>query len=284
MTKRVLLITGATGNQGGAAIRALLDHGPEDWEVRALVRNPSSDRAKALQAQGVRLVRGDLDDDRSVAEAVQGAYGVFSVQNFRPQGVAAEEQQGKRLATAAAGAGVSHFVYASAGGTDTNSGIPHFESKWHVEEHIRTLDLPATILRPVMFMENLKRSVPRALVMSLWKTYIPDTKQLQLIDIDDIGTFVAAVFDNPDRYIGQTVTLAGDSLTRPKAVAALKRGGRPALFSIQLPKLILNRLPADVTVMFTWMGKVGFDADLPALRQMSPDLNTLEQWATHGSA
>ncbi len=75
-----------------------------------------------------------------------------------------------------------------------------------------------------MFMENLERSVPRALVMSLWKTYIPDTKQLQLIDIDDIGTFVAAVFDNPDRYIGQTVTLAGDSLTRPKAVAALKRG------------------------------------------------------------
>ncbi len=114
MTKRVLLITRATGNQGGAAIRALLNHGPEDWEVRALVRNPSSDRAKALQAKGVRLVQGDLNDDRSVAEAVQGAYGVFSVQNFRPQGVAAEEQQGKRLATAAAGAGVSHFVYASA--------------------------------------------------------------------------------------------------------------------------------------------------------------------------
>lgn len=134
MTKRVLLITGATGNQGGAAIQALLDHGPEDWEVRALVRYTSSDRAKALQAKSVRLVRGDLDDDRSVAEAVQGAYGVFSVQNFRPQGVAAEEQQGERLATAAARAGVSHFVYASAGGTDTNSGIPHFESKWHVEE------------------------------------------------------------------------------------------------------------------------------------------------------
>jgi len=124
VTKRVLLVTGATGNQGGAVIQALLDHGPEDWEVRALVRNPSSDRAKALQAQGVRLVRGDLDDDRSVAEAVQGAYGVFSVQSFRPQGVAAEEQQGKRLATAAAGAGVSHFVYASAGGADTNSGTP----------------------------------------------------------------------------------------------------------------------------------------------------------------
>ncbi|MGP7998646.1 MAG: NmrA family NAD(P)-binding protein, partial [Streptosporangiaceae bacterium] len=62
--------------------------GPEDWEVRALVRDPSSDRAKALQAEGVHLVRGDLDDDRSVAEAVQGAYGVFSVQGFRPQGVA----------------------------------------------------------------------------------------------------------------------------------------------------------------------------------------------------
>jgi len=81
--------------------------------------------------------------------------------------------------------------------------------------------------------------------MSLWKTYIPDAKQLQLIDVDDIGAFAAAVFGDPDRYIGQTVTLAGDSLTRPEAVAALKRGGRPALFSIQLPGLIVRRLPAE---------------------------------------
>ncbi len=124
MAKRALLITGATGNQGGAVIQALLDDGPEDWEIRALVRDPSSDRAKALQAEGVHLVRGDLDDDRSVAEAVQGAYGVFSVQGFRPQGVAAEEEQGKRLATAAARAGVGHFVYASAGGAGSNSGVP----------------------------------------------------------------------------------------------------------------------------------------------------------------
>jgi len=284
VAKRALLITGATGNQGGAVIQALLDDRPEDWEIRALVRDPSSDRAKALQAEGVHLVRGDLDDDRSVAEAVQGAYGVFSVQGFRPQGVAAEEEQGKRLATAAARAGVGHFVYASAGGAGSNSGVPHFESKWHVEEHVRTLGLPATIVRPVMFMENLERPVPRALVMSLWKTYIPDAKQLQLIDVDDIGAFVAGVFGDPDRYIGQTVTLAGDSLTRPKAVAALKRGGRPALFSVRLPKLIVRRLPAEVTVMVAWMGKVGFDADLPALRQMSPDLTTLEQWAAHGSA
>ncbi len=94
-----------------------------------------------------------------------------------------------------------------------------------------------------MFMENLERPVPRALVMSLWETYIPDAKQLQLIDVDDIGAFVAGVFGDPDRYIGQTVTLAGDSLTRPKAVAALKRGGRPALFSVRLPGLTCAGFP-----------------------------------------
>jgi uncharacterized protein YbjT (DUF2867 family) len=281
MSKRILLITGATGNQGGAVIRSLLDHREDhDWEVRAFVRDPASARAQALEARGVQLVKGDLDDEASVAQSVRDAYGVFSVQSFQPQGVVAEERQGKLLATAAAEAGVSHFVYSSTSGVDTDSGVPHYEGKWQIEQHIRSLELPATILRPVMFMENLERAAFRAMVMSLWKTYVPDTKPLQLIDVNDIGGFVSAAFADPERFIGQTISLAGDSLTRPLAIEALKRGGRSPLFSVRLPGPMRKRIPAEITTMFTWIGEVGFDADIPALRQIGPELKTLERWAS----
>src|SRR5204863_10208496 len=130
--EKVVLITGATGKQGGATIRHLAKQG--GFKLRAMTRKPDSDAGKALAALGAELVAGDLNDAASLERAVAGAWGVFSVQNTWEAGVEQEEEQGKRLAKVARDKGVQHFVYTSVGSADRKTGIPHFENKFRVEQ------------------------------------------------------------------------------------------------------------------------------------------------------
>src|SRR5215475_7570208 len=141
----IVLIAGATGRQGGAAIRHMV---PKGWKLRALVRDPNVVTARNLAEQGIEIVVGDLEVRSSLDAAVRGAYGVYSLQDFWSVGAKREVQQGKNLADAAKKAGVGHFVYSSVGGAERNSRIRHFESKWEIENHIRRLGLPATMIRP----------------------------------------------------------------------------------------------------------------------------------------
>lgn len=278
MTDRLLLITGATGQQGGATIRALRAAG-QPWRLRALVRNPDAPAARALAGQGVEVVRGDLDDEASVRRAVAGAYGVYSVQTPMGHGVEGEERQGKRLATLAAEAKVAHFVYSSAGGAERNSGVPHFESKWRIEAHMRALGLPATVLRPVAFMDNFAPLAFRTVMLSMMRLYVPATRSLQLVATRDVGVFAARAFNDPARHLGQAIELAGDEVTRAQMVGALRRAGlRPAV-ALPLPAFLRGRVPEDYRAMFAWFAGPSFQADIPALRATHPGLQTLEDWA-----
>jgi len=127
---RTVLVTGATGRQGGAVVRHMLRKG---WKLRALTRNASSHAAQELGRSGVELAAGDLEDPASLEKAVRGVYGIYSVQDFWAVGAKREVQQGKNLADAAKKIGVRHFVYSSVGGAERSTGIPHWESKWEVE-------------------------------------------------------------------------------------------------------------------------------------------------------
>ncbi len=150
----VVLVTGATGRQGGTVIEHLISAG---FPVRALVRDPNKPRATELADKGANLAEGDLDDPASLGRALEGVYGVFSVQNFFQAGYEGEIRQGTSLADAAKAAGVSHFVYSSVGSAHRDTGISHFESKRRVEGHVRSLGMPYTIVRPVFFMHNVVR-------------------------------------------------------------------------------------------------------------------------------
>ncbi len=147
--KKVFLVTGATGQQGGAVAQSLLGQGQK---IRVLTPNP--DKAAKLAKAGAEVVKGDLTDSGSLERALQGVSGVFAMSTFLEAGMDAEVRQGIAPADAAKKANVLQYVYTSVGGADRNSGVPHFETKWTVEQHIRQLGLPATILRPVWFMEN----------------------------------------------------------------------------------------------------------------------------------
>ncbi len=149
----LILVTGATGQQGGAAARHLLKDG---WKVRALVRAPESEKAVALQRAGAELAKGDLYDRASVDAALRGAYGVFSLQNYwlPDVGFDGEVRQGKIVVDAAKAAGVKHFLYSSVGAAHRGMGQKHFQTKWIVEQYLHASGLPFTILRPAAFMEN----------------------------------------------------------------------------------------------------------------------------------
>src|ERR1017187_1186553 len=232
---------GRGGTEGGATAQHLLER---DRTVRALVRDPDSAAASALRRAGANLVVGDLDDPTSLRTAMEGVYGVFLVltmmvgPKISPEGVVAEERRGKAVADLARESGIEHLVYSSLNGASARSGIPYYESKARIEEHIHALRLPATILRPVSFMDNFatyNRPVldDGALVVSL---AVRPELPMQLISVRDIGAFAAIAFDRPDQFLGRTVEIAGTysrlrRSPRPSAVSAACRrvSARPSL-------------------------------------------------------
>jgi uncharacterized protein YbjT (DUF2867 family) len=278
-SKGVVLVSGATGRQGGSVVRHML---PQGWKLRALVRDPATGAARALAEQGIEVVRGDLEDPASLERAVRGAYGVYSVQDFWTVGARREVQQGKNLADAARKAGVEHFVYSSVGGAERNSRIDHWDSKWEVEQHIRKLGLPATMLRPAAFMENYYvEQVELGILKGKLLDPIRAEKPYQTIASDNIGAFVALAFSRPKDFIGLELEIAGSELTNPQAAEVFTRVlGKPVKFrKLPMPvvKLVMGK---EFYQMFRWFNAEGFKADIPELQRRYPEvhLHSLEEW------
>lgn len=259
--KDLIVVTGATGQQGGATARELLAAG---HRVRAITRKPAGAPASALAGLGAEVAKGDFDDPKSLREAFAGAWGVFAMQNTWEAGVEGEETQGKRVAEVAKAVGVRHFVYTSVGSAHRSTGIPHFDNKARIEGKVRELGFPSwVILRPVFFMENW---------MSPWfKPYIdqgnlaigikPDTA-LQLIAVADIGKYGRIAFERHAELNGRAIDLAGDELTMPQAAAIIgKAAGRPVAH-FQVPIEDVRKFSEDFALMLEWFDAVGYDADI----------------------
>ncbi|WP_194834535.1 NmrA/HSCARG family protein [Nocardia sp. XZ_19_369] len=283
--KGPVLVIGATGQQGRATTAQLLERG---WEVHAFVRDLDAPAARALRASGANLIEGDLDDVDSVRAAMDGAYGVFMMLtmmtgvHITSAGIEAEQRRGKAVADLAKASGIEHLVYSSLKGADENSGVEYYAAKTAIEAHIASLDLPATVLRPVFFMDNFNAfnrpivDENGALVLNLAvRADIP----LSLISVHDIGAFAALAFDRPADYRGRAVPLAGDRLTPPQIAETFGRvAGLPAR-SNQVPIEQVRAFDEQVAKMFAYFND-GPDEpiDTAALRKDHPALQTLESW------
>jgi len=275
--KRLIVAAGVTGNQGGAVARKLVEAGA--WRVRGITRDPEKPAARAVADLGVELIKADLEDRASLDGALAGAYGAFSVQSSWTAGIEAEVRQGKLMAEASRDAGAKHFVYTSVGGAERSTGVPHFDSKWRIELHVGALGLPATILRPVWFMENFTRPDFRDAILAgtLAMALRPEIR-LQMIAVEDIGAFAALAFARPGQLIGKQIELAGDELSMSDTAAAFSRVmGRPVTF-VQMPIERVRESSEDYALMLEWFEREGYRADIAALRAMHPGLMTFEQW------
>ncbi|OAV51712.1 nucleoside-diphosphate sugar epimerase [Rhizobium sp. WYCCWR10014] len=276
---RSVLVTGATGQQGGAVVRALMTRG---HRVKAITRRPESDSAKRLTAAGVQVVAGDLDDAASVAAAAEGVDAMFLMGNSYEAGTDAETRQGIAAADAAKAAGIGHLIYSSVADADKKTGIPHFDSKYLVEKHVAGLGIPYTISAPVAFMENTV--APWAidgLRQGVYAAALPPARVLQQITIDDIGAFVATLAERREQVFGKRFDIAGDELSGEQQAKILSEVvGRPITYR-ELPIAAIRQQSEDTALMFEWFDRTGYDADIAALRRDFPEVgwHSYADWA-----
>ena len=271
---RTILVTGATGKQGGAAFRHLKQRG---FALRALVRDPEKPEVRALEGSRLEVVRGDFDDPESIERALDGADGAYSVQAWQA-GPETEIRQGIAFAEAANRQEIGHFVYSSVAGAEQHTGIPHFESKGKIEERIRQIGMPYTILRPVFFMENwfmMRDGIENGAIML---PLSPQTR-LQMVAVDDIGAFVALAFEHPGRWHNQAFDLAGDELSMTELAEAFTRAAGREVRYQQVPWDRFQQQAGDeLTVMYRWFEEHGYHVDIAAVRQHYPGLTHFTRW------
>jgi len=277
MKKPVVVVTGATGSQGGAAVRALLDDGAT---VRALTRRPDSRAAAALRAQGALPVKGDLDDAASLEQACAGADLVFAVTEAMRNGAVAEERHGRTLVDASRRAGVPHLVFTSVASADRAASVPHFVSKHRIEQHLVESGLSFTILRPAIFMEDLTdaKYFPPASFGMIAKIVGRD-RPLPWVSVDDIGRAVARIARDPRRHAGRTLPLVGDvrSIEDARALFTRVDGKRP--FALAIPNAIFRRFVSeDLLLMWQWLAREDMERDRAPLAALVDAPKDMEQF------
>jgi len=267
---KTILVTGATGRQGGATARHLLAHGAA---VRALVRDPKSAAARLLTSLGAELVVGDMDDGASLRSAMRGAYGAFSVQPARIPPTFAEKELGRgvNVVDAARAVGLQHLVYSSVAGANRSTGVPHWEIKGRIEERIRSSCVPFTILRPTLFIDMYADATygPNG-ELSLLRSISPNAI-VQHVAVDDIAAFAGLALGDPSRYVGKALELAGDELTMAQVLDAIGRATRRRDLRAWTKRTALHEGSGERPVRYG-----GWHADIAALRALHPGLMTFD--------
>jgi uncharacterized protein YbjT (DUF2867 family) len=277
-SRRPIAVVGATGQQGGATVRALLG---ANAPVRALARRIDSDAARDLGELGADLVAADIDDPEGLRTAFTGVDAVFAMTTpGYDQRTDLEVRQGHAIADAAAAAGVPRVVYSSVGGAERHTGIPHFDSKRDVEEYLVAQGLPTTFVRPVFFMDNFAQFLTPTIQDDtlVVRIPLPPGIPLQMIAVEDVGAVAAAAVLDPDRVAEGSIEIAGDELTGEQiAEAYQRRYDVPARYEA-LPSSVLDG-NADQRAMFEWFAHPpAFRADLAGTRALAPGTKTFEQW------
>lgn len=291
-THQPVLVTGATGAQGGAVARSLLRAG---FAVRFLTRNVDSDAAQQLARLGAEPVRGNWDDVESLVAAMQGAQGAFSVQRPDTDNSDSERRHGQNLVAAAQRAGVRHFVHTSVCEAGRHTQFPRWESgywyqkywtdKWDVEECVRQAGFERwTILKPAFLMDNLAEPKAASMFPQLRTgkllTALATNTRLQFIAADDVGEFARSAFESPGRYDRVNLDLGAESLTMTEVASTLSRVLHRSVTAVHVsPKeaRTAGLFPGWVRTQ-EWINEVGYRADVTALRAYGVPLTTLDDW------
>jgi len=281
MTEKLnVLVIGATGQQGGGVARQLLSRG---HNIRAFTRNADSAAAQELVRLGAKIAVGNHDDGDSLRQAAEGVDAVYSMTTFFEAGIEAETRQGKAVADAAKAANVPYFVYSSVGGADQATGIPHFDSKFLVEEHIKSIDLPYAIIAPVYFMDNVKGpwSLP-AVAQGTLAMPLPANRTLQQVSVSDVASFSTYVLEHRDEFLGKRLDYASDETTGVQAAQILTRVTGRQINYVSLPLTSAYEMSEDIGKMYEWFDTIGYSTDIDSLRAQYPEVGWqgFEEWVS----
>jgi uncharacterized protein YbjT (DUF2867 family) len=269
-----ILVAGATGKQGGAVARHLLKAGKQ---VLAMTRQPESPAAQRLVQLGAKLVQADMESTNSLAQAMAGAQGVFSVQDFYAPGVGFEGEirQAQNMLEAARRADIKHFVQSTMAKGLNIEKVAHFHSKYLAEQALRASGLPYTLIGTVWFMDNLldpKNGGP--MTFPVLRGSLKSATFFEMLCVDDIGAAVAATFEKPTQFIGQKINLAGDRLTvlqmQEQYLAVI--GKKPPLYSI--PNWMMRAMHKHFAQQLRWHNTDGFSFGLNESRVVVPQIRS----------
>jgi uncharacterized protein YbjT (DUF2867 family) len=276
--KKTIFVTGGTGNQGGAVARNLSQQG---FAVKVLTRNAGSSKALNLKKSNIQLVEGDLNNADTYREYLKNVYGVFSVHAIE-RGTGKEIKQGITLATLANEFGVKHYLYSSAFGVDLNTGVPHLDSKLKIENHIKQIGIPFTIIRPTSLYENfLIPQVKKGILKGKLVQAIKRDTVLKYISAEDIGKIGAEIFQHTDGYLGRTISLGTEKLSTQQVADTFSEVLNKKVEYKRLPTLITRLfLGNSLYKMFKWL-----DENEPFLKEDKnstleefPGLLSLKTW------
>jgi uncharacterized protein YbjT (DUF2867 family) len=275
---RAIVVTGATGRQGGAVVRHLLAEG---WRVRGVTRSPDAKAARALAALGVDVVRADMADADAMRQVCVGVHGVFSVQNPMISGEQGELAQGRNVVDAAADAEVSHLVYGSAGPGTPGTGVAAWDVKLEVAQYARSRGIPLTVLRPMAFMELMtdRDLYPPVAVWHLMPRLVGEQRPIPWLSADDLGAIAARAFANPESYVGSDLALAADlrTLSECRAIWHGVTGRHPR--RLPMPVWLFERFVGpDLTRMWRWLATHEVDVDPADTRAHRPNVVTIEEF------
>ena len=274
-----VLVGGATGQQGGAVARLLLDKG---HRVIALTRKPESEAAARLREAGAEVALGSFDDRSSLERAMRGVDAVYTMSTSFEAGNEAEIRQGIAVADAARSAGVAHLVFSSVGSADHKTGIPHFESKYEVEQHISGLGIPYTIVRPVAFFENVFNPfVLPGLRQGALAMALPADRSVQQISVRNIASFAVMALENKDSLLGKRIDIASDELTGEQTARILSEVSGRNIEYVQTPLEQVRAMNEDFALNMEWLIRVGYSVDIPGLHREFREIawETFEAWA-----
>ncbi|MEV0647754.1 NmrA/HSCARG family protein [Phytomonospora sp. NPDC050363] len=273
------VVSGATGAQGGATARALLARG---HRVRALTREPASPAAVALGELGAEVLRADFDDPAGLEAALAGADGLFAMSTPFGTDLDTEVRQALALVDAAQAAGVAHVVYTSAANADRSTGIPHFETKYLVEKHLRGLAVDWTVIAPAAFLDNWTSGWSmEGLRSGVFALPMPAGRPLAVISAADIGAFAALVLERRAEFAGRRVDIASDERTPAQIGASIATAMGRELDYEEVPLEVTARYSADLAAMFAYFTETGMDVDVAALRRDYPEVGWrgVDDWA-----
>jgi len=294
-TKKFILVISATGTQGRAVTRLLLQEG---FPVRILVRNPDSHAAQELIKAGAQAYQGDLSDPKSIEAALHGINAVYSILPVDMGDNDLELTAGLALINAAKKAGIQQFVHASVANAGTHESFPRWGTgywnerywlfKWQIEEAIHKADFPYwTILKPVSFMENLLPPL-RDIIFPQFKegklvTAQKADRKWNWVTVEDTAKFAYAAFTDPEKFNKQSIEIASDALTLEEASQVLTKvfGRKFEFISMSPEKAIENGvLPFVVRTQELCNETDVYHADFEILKQYGIPLTSLEKWLT----
>jgi uncharacterized protein YbjT (DUF2867 family) len=273
--QRKILVTGATGQQGGSLARLLLQ---KKHKVYALTRNTQSSAAQDLRQKGASVVKGDLDDSDSLKRAVKDVDSIFLMGTPFEDGTEGETRRGKLMVDIAKENKVEHLVYSSVANANKNTHIPHFESKYKIEQHIKNLGLPHTIIGPTFFMENL---LGPGLEQGQLTLPLSPLTTLQQSALENIAEFSALVLERRKPFLGERIDIASDEVTGEQATNILSNVLGYKIRYVPVPLEQVYQGNEDMARMYEWYEKVGTGIDISALHQEYPEVNwlTFRDWA-----